>query len=212
MLQICEIFKSIQGESTFAGDIFAFVRLAGCNLQCSYCDTVYARDNGRPCTVDAVVEKVSGLDCERVEITGGEPLLQGEIPDLARKLLLRKMKVLVETNGTQDISVLPDGVVRIVDIKCPGSGHADSFRISNLENLRVTDQCKFVLTDRIDFDWASRWVAECRLPDRCTVIFSPASSSLHPRDLAEWIVQTNISVRLGLQLHKIIWGEHCRGV
>lgn len=212
MLEVSELFKSIQGESTYAGEICAFVRLARCNLRCAYCDTRYAWDEGRMYSVEDVVSQVTVFRCGLVEITGGEPLLQSDTPVLAGKLVERGMTVLVETNGTQDLSLLPPETIRIVDVKCPASGHPGTFVPSNLTHLRSTDQCKFVISDRTDFDWACRWVQEHGLANRCTVILSPNTAVLASRELAAWILDASLPLRLGLQLHKIIWGEQARGV
>jgi 7-carboxy-7-deazaguanine synthase len=211
MLTVCELFKSIQGESTFAGEVCSFVRLAGCNLSCSYCDTTYAKTEGRPMSIDEVMAWVESQHCRLVEITGGEPLLQKDTVGLAAGLCDDTYTVLVETNGSQDISVLPYPCVRIVDVKCPSSGMAGSFLLQNLHSLTSNDECKFVVSDRADFDWALLFLAEHRLTSRCTVIFSPNIDNLQPKTLAEWIIETNPGVRLGLQLHTFIWGEGAKG-
>jgi 7-carboxy-7-deazaguanine synthase len=212
MIEISEIFKSIQGESTRAGEVCAFVRLSGCNLDCSYCDTRYAREPGVIRSVDEVVKLVQSLNCKLVEITGGEPLMQHETPALCTRLIAEGYTVMVETNGSCDISVLPEGTVRIVDIKCPGSGMADSFLMKNIRVLKACDECKFVLTGRKDFDWALAFVSEYNINSICTVLFSPVHGMLESGSLAEWILECNAPVRLGLQLHKIIWGVDARGV
>ena len=210
MLSITEIFTSIQGESTFAGLPCVFVRLAGCNLRCRYCDSTYAYGPGVERSAESVVEEVAGLPVTLVEITGGEPLQQPETPELCRRLLARGRRVLVETNGTMDIGALPPGVVRIVDVKCPGSGEAGRFLAGNLAALKPEDECKFVLCDRADFDWAAAFVRRLDLTRRCTVLFSPVWTTLPPADLAEWILASGLAVRLGLQLHKVIWGGDTR--
>jgi len=212
MMSVCEIFKSIQGESTRAGAVCAFVRLAGCNLDCSYCDTRYARAEGRPYSIDEIVSEVRRLSCPLVEVTGGEPLFQAETPSLCGRLLDEKYTVLVETNGSLDIAALPEGCIRIVDVKCPGSGEGESFFSGNLKALDKNDECKFVLTNREDFDWAIGFVRRHRLHDICTVLFSPAWGRVEPAALAAWIVECNAPVRLGLQMQKIIWGHGARGV
>ncbi len=212
MLQVCEIFTSIQGESTCAGLPCTFVRLAGCNLDCTYCDTAYAREEGRCAALEDIVRNVRSRTPELVEITGGEPLLQSDTPSLCAGLLDDGYRVLVETNGTQDISKLPAGCIRIMDIKCPGSGMAGRHDPANIDRLRPADECKFVIGDRMDFDWAVEFVASHGLRDRCTVLFAPVFDSPAPRILAEWILRAGIRVRLTLQLHKYIWSPHMRGV
>jgi 7-carboxy-7-deazaguanine synthase len=205
------MFTSIQGESTFAGEVCAFVRLAGCNLACSYCDTAYAREPGTPQSVDTVYDWVRAQRSRLVEITGGEPLLQKDTGDLACRLCDDGHTVLIETNGSVDISRLPEPCVRVVDVKCPGSGAGGSFRIANVNELRPHDECKFVLSGRADFDWAREFVARHRLTAKCTVIFSPAWNTLSPKDLAEWMLADNPGARLGLQLQKYLWGDAARG-
>ncbi|MBN1983577.1 MAG: radical SAM protein [Chitinivibrionales bacterium] len=212
MLTVCECFKSIQGETTHAGTVCTFVRLSGCNLRCIYCDTTYALVDGTAMSVEAIMQKVDGFGCRLVEITGGEPLLQEETPLLCRKLIDADYTVLVETNGSLDISVLPAQCCRIVDVKCPGSGYGDSFFDGNIDQLRMIDECKMVLCDREDFLWAHNFVKRYRLADRCTVLFSPVTSMLQSSQLARWIIDSDLQVRLNLQLHTYIWGKNARGV
>jgi 7-carboxy-7-deazaguanine synthase len=211
MLSICEIFKSIQGESTYAGSVCSFVRLAGCNLSCTWCDTLYAQSGGTDRSIDNLATQVRAHKTRLVEITGGEPLLQGETPALCKRFLDERYTVLVETNGTLDISLLPRGCIRIVDIKCPSSGHAGSFLEKNYSLLQSGDECKFVIAEKADYDWALDVVRARSLDRSVTVLFSPVLSLLAPRQLAEWIVADSAPVRLGLQLHKFIWGNK-RGV
>jgi 7-carboxy-7-deazaguanine synthase len=213
MLSVCELFKSIQGESTFAGEVCSFVRLAGCNLSCSFCDTVYAKESGsgRQMSIDEVMAWIESGHCRLVEITGGEPLIQKDTAPLAARLCDETYTVLVETNGSQDISVLPDPCVRIMDIKCPKSGMADSLFLPNIAALKANDECKFVISDRADFDWACQFAARHRLTNRCTVIFSPNLASLSAQSLAEWLIETDPGARLGMQLHKFIWGDDAKG-
>jgi 7-carboxy-7-deazaguanine synthase len=206
MLRVNEIFRSIQGESTHAGRLCVFVRLSGCNLNCTYCDTGYARSEGREMSLDDIVSAVRAYGLELVEVTGGEPLLQPECADLCRRLIAAGTTVLVETNGTLDISVLPQEAIRIVDVKCPGSGAGGSFRAANIKGLRPSDECKFVLSDCADFCWACAFVDTHGLQRRCTVIFSPAAPRLKAADLAEWMLEERVPARLGIQLHKVIWG------
>jgi 7-carboxy-7-deazaguanine synthase len=210
-LLICEVFKSIQGESSFAGRLCTFVRLSGCNLFCSYCDTSYARYGGKIMTFEALFELIDSLSCNLVEITGGEPLLQQGTALFARKLLGCGKTVLVETNGSLDIGILPEGCIRIVDVKCPSSGEEHSFLQRNISLLRATDEIKFVIGTREDFDWAIAFINQHSPLKGCTVLFSPVTGKVAPVELAKWIIDANAPVRLQLQLHKIIWGEK-RGV
>lgn len=211
MLRTCEVFKSIQGESSRAGMVCSFVRLTGCNLSCRYCDTVYAREEGTDRSIESILLEVKSHRTALVEITGGEPLLQPETPMLCRELVDAGYTVLVETNGTLDLSIVPPPVIRIVDIKGPSSGHAGSFLDANFGRLQSIDECKFVIADRADFDWSLDVVRGKDLDSIATVIFSPDMRMLAPRELAGWIVAENAPVRLGMQLHKIIWGD-ARGV
>jgi len=211
MLLVNELFFSIQGESTFAGERCVFVRLTGCNLRCSYCDTAYAFTNGTPMSIDDICAKVSNYHCNLVEITGGEPLLQSETPELCCRLLENGYTVLVETNGSMDIRPLPPECIRIVDVKCPGSTSGESFNMHNLNTLTGCDQLKFVISDSNDFDWAVAFIERHRLVNRYTILFSPNTTSCSVEELAGWIVENNTQVRLGLQLHKIIWGDNARG-
>jgi 7-carboxy-7-deazaguanine synthase len=211
MLTVCEMFTSIQGESTFAGEVCAFVRLSGCNLACSYCDTGYAREPGTSTSIEDACAWVRTQNTRLVEITGGEPLLQEDTGELARRLCDDGLTVLIETNGSLDISRLPEPCVRVVDVKCPGSGAGGSFFMPNLKELGSRDECKFVLSGRADFEWARDFVAQQRLPGRCTVIFSPAWNVLPANNLAEWMLEEKSGARLGLQLQKYIWPGNERG-
>jgi 7-carboxy-7-deazaguanine synthase len=204
---VCEIFKSIQGESTFAGQICTFVRLTGCNLSCTWCDSIYARSEGTLKSIEDILAEVENLGTDLVEITGGEPLLQDETPRLCRLLIDNEYTVLVETNGSLDIGLLPEECVRIVDIKCPGSGHSGSFLMKNLEELTRHDECKFVIGNRGDFTWAMEFVKKYSMQTICPIHFSPVLSQLDPALLAQWIIDEKAPVRLSIQLHKILWGN-----
>ncbi|MBN1306469.1 MAG: radical SAM protein [Chitinispirillaceae bacterium] len=210
-LLVCEFFKSIQGESTHAGRTCVLVRLSGCNLFCSYCDTPYARYGGKVVSFEALLEQIEAYSCGLVAITGGEPLLQQGTAAFARRLLALGKTVLVETNGSLDIGVLPEGCIRIVDVKCPSSGEEHSFLERNISRLRRSDELKFVLGTKEDFDWALAFIERHDVPENQTVLFSPVAGKVSPADLARWILDANATVRLQLQLHKIIWGER-RGV
>lgn len=209
-INVCEIFVSIQGESSRAGELCTFIRLSGCSLRCSYCDTRYSYDKGRDYSISELVEIARTSQSPLVEITGGEPLDQIETPALAQALINAGFTVIVETNGNRDISKLPAQATRIMDIKTPGSGEVDSFFETNISALLPHDEVKFVLTDRNDYDWAKKMITCVSFP--CLVIFSPCEKTLSKKKLAEWIVADRLSVRFGIQLHKIIWDSEERGV
>ena len=211
-LLICEIFKSIQGESSFVGLPCAFVRLSGCNLNCTYCDTFYAKYEGYELDLSQIVDTVKTLGVRLVEITGGEPLIQKETPLLAEMLSREGYLVLVETNGSLDISVLPEEVVRIMDIKCPSSGESHSNLWENLDFIRPGDEIKFVVCDRLDYEWAGKVILKELAGLSNTVLISPVYGQLAPRELAQWILEDNLEVRLQVQVHKYIWSPHARGV
>jgi len=206
-MQVTEIFKSIQGESSYAGLPCSFIRTTGCNLRCVWCDTEYAFYGGRTMSVDEILDAIAPHQCELVEITGGEPLLQPDVPELATRLLERKHKVLVETSGAVDISVMPPGTIRIMDIKCPDSGMLDKMDWKNLDRLHTLDELKFVINSREDYQWAAGIVKEYQLHDRNLVLFSPVYGAMPPDQLAEWILQDRLPVRFQIQLHKVLWGE-----
>jgi 7-carboxy-7-deazaguanine synthase len=212
VLRVNEIFHSIQGESTYAGMPCVFVRLTGCNLRCSWCDTEYAFEEGTAMSVDQVLAEVDRLGCSLVEITGGEPLLQPEALDLMRALLERDYGVLLETGGSLPIESVPRGVVRIVDLKCPGSGESDRNRWENLDQLDSSDQVKFVIRDRADYEWARRVLHERELTKRCAVLFSPVHGVLDAGELAGWVLADRLPVRVQVQLHKLLWPGVSRGV
>jgi 7-carboxy-7-deazaguanine synthase len=212
-VRINEIFHSIQGESTWAGSPCVFVRLTGCNLRCSWCDTEYAFHEGSQMEIAEVAEKVAGFGCGLVEITGGEPLLQQGVHPLIAMLLERGHTVMIETSGERDISVVDPRVVRIVDLKCPGSGESARNRWSNVEHLTRRDELKFVLADRNDYEWARDALNAHRLSERVNaVLMSPVFGQLEPADLAAWILEDRLAVRMQLQMHKHIWSPTARGV
>ncbi len=211
-LTVNEIFKSIQGESSHAGRLCTFVRLTGCNLRCIYCDTTYAYDEGRDMSIEQVLREVAMHPVHLVEITGGEPLLQAEAPALAKALLDTGYTVLVETNGSMDISALPAGCLRIMDLKCPSSGMSAENLWSNLGHLTAQDEVKFVIGSREDYEWAKCIIAEHDLAARITVLFSSVFGALEPRQLAEWVLGDDLLVRFQIQMHKYIWSPEERGV
>ena len=209
---INEIYSSIQGESTYAGVPMTFVRLGRCNLRCRWCDTAYAFDVGTEQTLVEILETVDALGQPVVEVTGGEPLLQKETPDLMQRLLDKGYQVLIETGGSLDISVVPEGVVRIIDIKCPGSGESGRNRWDNLDALREGDQIKFVLADRDDYCWARDVIGKHRLDTRSMVLLSPVHGELNAQELVQWVLEDKLNVRIQVQLHKFIWPPETRGV
>lgn len=211
-LVITEIYASIQGESTYSGLPCAFVRLTGCNLRCTYCDTEYAFYGGTKMAIDSVVEQVRGLGINLVEITGGEPLLQKGCVELASRLVDDGYTVLIETSGERPIDVLPEGVVRIMDVKCPSSGESEKMNWANLAHLTTRDEVKFVIGDRADYDWASEILTRHDLPSKCTILMSTVFERLKPRELCAWILADHLPVRFQLQAHKFIWDRDARGV
>jgi len=213
MLTVNEIFHSIQGESTYAGAPCVFVRLTACDLRCSWCDTPYAFTEGGKRTVAEVVDEVMAFGCPLVEITGGEPLLQDDVYPLMAELRDRGLTVLVETGGHISVDRVPAGVVKIIDVKCPGSGESARNHWPNLDLLAPVDQVKFVIRDRADYEFARGVVDRHELAGRCSaVLFSPVHDVLPPPELAAWILADRLPVRLQLQVHKYIWGTHARGV
>lgn len=212
-LQICEIFYSLQGESSFAGLPCIFIRLSGCNLNCAWCDTGYAQEEFTQLSIDQVLERIRPYDCRLVEITGGEPLIQEETPILAQRLMDLGYTVLVETNGSLDISRLSTSCIRIVDVKCPSSNEAKSFLIKNIDHLTANDEIKFVVGTRDDYEHA-RQIITTRLsgarPEKIHI--SPVFGQVSPETLAAWILEDRLNARLSLQQHKLIWDPEKRGV
>jgi 7-carboxy-7-deazaguanine synthase len=213
-LKVNEIFYSIQGESTYAGKPCVFIRLTGCNLRCSYCDTKYAYYDGEKLDIHEIINKVALYGCSLVEVTGGEPLLQEETPYLISQLLGTGYKVLIETNGSHDISRVDGRSVRIVDIKCPSSGEKDRNDLANLNRLRDEDELKFVIGSREDYDYAKDILSLIGhgSSSKIAVHFSPSFGRMEPKELAGWILHDRLNVRLHLQLHKYIWPPGQRGV
>ena len=211
-LKISEIFTSIQGESTHAGLLCTFIRLSACNLRCSYCDTQYAYHEGVDLSEDDIVDQVRQAGIHLAEITGGEPLLQAEVYPLTTRLLEEGYRVLLETNGSMSIKELDKRIVVILDLKTPGSGMSDRMDLTNLEMIKHSDEIKFVLTGRDDYEWTKEMIRAHNLTDRCTILLSPTFGTLQPEDLAAWMIQDRIGARLNLQLHKYIFGPERRGV
>ncbi|PYT10725.1 MAG: 7-carboxy-7-deazaguanine synthase QueE [Acidobacteria bacterium] len=212
VLKVNEIFHSIQGESRHAGRPCVFVRLTGCNLRCTWCDTAYAFEEGIDLSVRFVLERIAPYATRYVLITGGEPLVQEGATDLIGELCDRGYEVAVETGGSLDISSVDRRAMLVMDLKCPGSGMSQKNRWENIALLKPTDEVKFVLADRADYDWARDAIARHRLADRCGVLLSPVHGALQPRSLAEWILADRLPVRLQLQIHKYIWPPDLRGV
>ncbi|MCD4699613.1 MAG: radical SAM protein [Phycisphaerae bacterium] len=211
-LIINEIYRTLAGEGSCAGMPCTIVRLTGCNLRCTWCDTSYAYNDGRKMSIDEVLGEAERLGNRLVLVTGGEPLFQDATPVLLERLCDADREVLLETNGSLDIGDVDPRVVRCLDIKCPGSGQGNSFRRVNLDCLRKTDEIKFILTGRGDYEFARELIETCDLTSRCTVFMNPAAGLLEPSELAEWILADGLKTRLGLQLHKIIWPDAKRGV
>ncbi|MBN1998879.1 radical SAM protein [candidate division KSB1 bacterium] len=211
-MQIAEIFHSLQGESTFAGFPCVFIRLSGCNYQCNWCDSTWACEEGEERSIDDILSRVRNFPKTLVQVTGGEPLLQPETPRLCNELLKIFDTVLVETNGFYNIDLLPAGVRRIMDIKCPGSGHHQETDWNNLQRLTVNDEVKFVVAHRRDFVFAEKIIRINRLYEKCTVLVSPVYGRVPLDRLAAWILASKMPVRMQIQLHKAIWGPEKRGV
>ncbi len=213
MLTVNEIFYSIQGESTFVGRPCVLVRLTACDLRCVWCDTPYAFTEGRKMSIDEVVAEVGRHACPLVEITGGEPLLQDDVYPLMERLLADGRTVLLETGGHVSVARVPAAVIKIVDVKCPGSGESHRNHWDNISRLTLRDQVKFVVKDRADYEFARAVVREYALDRRsAAVLFSPVHGELDPRDLAAWVLADRLPVRVQLQVHKYIWGADARGV
>jgi 7-carboxy-7-deazaguanine synthase len=212
-LKVNEIFFSIQGESLYAGLACVFIRLTGCNLRCRYCDTRYAYDEGIDMEIESILSRTAGFGCPLVEITGGEPLVQQDTPMLISALLEKDFTVLLETNGSYDLSGLDPRCIKIMDLKCPSSGESDRNHLANLGRLNQLDQLKCVIGDRQDYDYACRQIQ--RLPAAVPldhILFSPVHAQLSPAALAAWMLADRLKVRLHLQLHKVIWPDRDRGV
>jgi 7-carboxy-7-deazaguanine synthase len=211
-MRVTEIFHSIQGESSFAGQPCVFIRLTGCPLRCIWCDTDYAFFGGIEQSIEQILAKVDAYGCRLVEVTGGEPLAQAEAFTLIMKLCDSGYDVLIETSGAIDTAPVDPRAHVILDVKCPGSGMSDRMYWPNLSRLTMNDEAKFVLADRADYEWARDVLARHELASRCTVLMSPVFGALDPRQLAEWMLLDRLPVRMQLQLHKLIWTPDMRGV
>lgn len=202
-----EIFHSIQGESLSTGERTAFVRLTGCPLRCTYCDTAYAFKGGEWCEIPEVLDQIARYKVRHVCVTGGEPLAQTSCHLLLEALCDAGYQVSLETSGAMDIGEVDPRVIKVLDIKTPGSGEHHRNLLGNLQHLRPEDQVKLVVCDEADYRWAASLIVDQALHERCTVLFSPATPGCQPGDLADWILQDHLPVRLQIQLHKILWGD-----
>jgi 7-carboxy-7-deazaguanine synthase len=212
LLRVNEIFKSIQGESSYAGIPSVFVRLTGCNLRCSYCDTTYAYDEGAEMSVNEILSTIKGYGCKNVCITGGEPLLQSSIIKLIDLLKKSHYKIFVETGGSINIDILPKAVTRIMDIKCPDSGMDKEMDWDNIDRLKSSDEVKFIILSKKDYEWAKRITRKYKLTGRAQILFGVAYGRMKPKTLAGWILKDNLEVRFQLQLQNYIWPNKVRGV
>lgn len=204
-MRITEIYQSIQGESSYAGLPCVFVRTTGCDLRCSWCDSEFTFSGGKQMTLDQIMREVEGYACEMVELTGGEPLLQPEIYELATRLADSQHTVLIETGGHRDISKLDPRVIRIMDLKCPASGECERNLWSNLEHLRAIDEVKFVIADRADYEWTLKTIREHRLEERTKLLISTAFGMIDAAQVVGWMLEDRLRARFQLQLHKYIW-------
>ena len=212
MLEVTEIYKSVQGESTYMGLPCVFIRLTGCNLRCVWCDTTHAFHDGEKLSIHQIIDKVKSYDIKLVEITGGEPLLQKEVFPLMESLLKNEFKVMLETSGSLAINNVPAKVIKIIDLKCPGSGEENKNLWENLNHLTPTDEIKFVIADKADYEWSKKVLQDYKLDKKVSVLFSPVFEKLKLKDLTEWILEDNLPVRLHTQLHKYIWDQKTIGV
>ncbi len=210
-MRVSEIFFSIQGEGTRAGRPCVFVRFTGCDLRCTYCDTAYAFTGGKDMTREEILAEVARSPSRFVLLTGGEPTLQRELPDLVRDLLARGYEVAIETHGQRPLGALPDAAIRIVDVKTPGSGE-ETRDFAYLHRLLPHDEVKFVVSSEEDFRWSREVVRRHGLEGRVHVLFSPAWGQVDPKDLARWLLESGLDARLSIQVHKVIWGPDARGV
>jgi 7-carboxy-7-deazaguanine synthase len=211
-MRITEIYKSIQGESSYAGLPCVFVRTTGCDLRCSWCDSEFTFTGGTRMTIDEIMAEVEKYDCQLIELTGGEPLLQPDIYELATRLADKGHTVLIETGGHRDISNLDPRVIRIMDLKCPRSGECEKNLWSNLGHLRPADEVKFVIADRIDYEWTLKTIREHELEDRVKILISTAYGDVRPEQVVAWMLEDRLRARFQLQLHKYIWPPDARKV
>ena len=212
MIKVNEIYLSVQGESSYMGLPCVFIRLTGCNLRCSWCDTAYAFHEGENMTIDEILRKVCGFGVKLVEITGGEPLMQDKVYLLMRELIAKGHKVMLETGGSISIERVPRDVIKIVDLKCPGSGEQEKNNLENLKLLSPHDEVKFVISDRKDYEWSRDLIKRYKIIETADVLLSPVFEKLKLKDLVKWVLEDRLPVRLQTQLHKIIWDKNTKGV
>ena len=211
-LKVIEIYQSIQGESSLTGVPCTFVRLAGCPLRCRWCDTVYSFEGGKSLSLEDILRQVEALSPRTVELTGGEPIAQTLTNQLAEKFVAKGFRVMIETSGSEPIEFLPKETHIVMDIKCPGSGMSARNKLSNLDYLKPSDDLKFVVASKADFDWSVEFVRAHSLESRVNLLASPAFGLVDPKDLVSWILEAPVVFRLNLQIHKYIWGPRVKGV
>ena len=211
-IKINEIYKSIQGESSYSGIPCIFIRFTYCNLRCSYCDTEYAFYDGKNMTIEEILKKVKSLDCNLVEITGGEPLLQEGCIELIKNLEKRNHTVLLETGGALPINKVSSKTHIILDIKCPSSNMDDKNYWGNIKELKKTDEVKFVIGNKTDYNWSKKIITKYNLTKKCSILMSPVYDKIKPQKIVEWILKDNLEVRFQLQIHKEIWDKNTIGV
>ena len=212
MIKINEIYLSVQGESTHTGLPCIFIRLTGCNLRCSWCDTVYAFHEGKDMSIDEILQKVANFGIHLVEITGGEPLMQDNVYILMRRLIEKGYKVMLETGGSISLERVPKDVIKIMDLKCPGSGEQEKNNLDNLKLLAPHDEVKFVILDRKDYEWSRDIIKKYKINETAHILISPVFDKLELKEMVKWILEDRLPVRLQTQLHKIIWDKNTIGV
>jgi len=212
MIKINEIYLSVQGESTHTGLPCIFIRLTGCNLRCSWCDTAYAFHEGKNMSIDEILQKVEDFGIHLVEITGGEPLMQDNVYTLMKRLIKKGYKVMLETGGSISLERVPKDVIKIMDLKCPGSGEQEKNNLDNLKLLAPHDEVKFVILDRKDYEWSCDIIKKYKINETAHILFSPVFEKLELKEMVKWILEDRLPVRLQTQLHKIIWDKNTIGV
>ena len=212
MIKINEIYLSVQGESTHTGLPCIFVRLTGCNLRCSWCDTAYAFHEGTNMSIDEILQKVESFGIHLIEITGGEPLMQDNVYTLMRRLIEKGYKVMLETGGSISLERVPKDVIKIMDLKCPGSGEQEKNNLDNLKLLAPHDEVKFVILDRKDYEWSRDIIKKYKINETAHILISPVFDKLELKEMVKWILEDRLPVRLQTQLHKIIWDKNTTGV